>query len=320
MKSITTLVLYLIALSAFAQNPCDDLTILSVQYSPFTDTVIVVEVTNTGDEIFSYPGFVLTDSDGDTLAQEIVNYFGIGQQSVHHLYVRPGIASPLDVFTGTLELYSGFFDTFECSWQIDQSMCIAEPCDSVVLGFDNWGGALVLGDFAWSLSDTLGTEVESGTFTLTTDQQNWNHSLCVEASVYDYIVTALGQPTGGGPTMLVSSGTWYGAASISQYFEWENTNTMRFPFFLHCTENGSLGLAPEEETSKVLVTQNRGQVTFTLSEPITELVAFDLGGRRIGQWNPNVTAFTLPIILRNGLYVMQLHTALGVNTVKVVSP
>ncbi len=61
--------------TAFAQGPCDALNLVSVGYSPFTDTVIVVSVENNNTtEIFDYPGFVLIDSNGDTVAQEIVNY------------------------------------------------------------------------------------------------------------------------------------------------------------------------------------------------------------------------------------------------------
>ena len=44
-----------------AQDPCNDLVLNSIRYSPFSDTVIVVEVTNNGSELFDHPGFVRSE-------------------------------------------------------------------------------------------------------------------------------------------------------------------------------------------------------------------------------------------------------------------
>jgi hypothetical protein len=61
-----------------AQNPCDLIGITDVRYDAFSDTAILVQVVNNSPEIFSYPGFILFDTEGDTLAREQVNFFGIG--------------------------------------------------------------------------------------------------------------------------------------------------------------------------------------------------------------------------------------------------
>ena len=82
MKRIFLLLGILTSLVAFGQDPCDDLLITSVQYSPFTDTVIVVQVENNSSSGFQYPGFVLISTNGDTVAKEQVDLFGIGQESV----------------------------------------------------------------------------------------------------------------------------------------------------------------------------------------------------------------------------------------------
>ena len=131
MKKAILFPILLFATVLFGQDPCDDLSFVSIQYSPFTDTIINVHVENAGAEIFSYPGFVLLAPNGDTLAKEMVNYFGIGAESVHSLDVRDGVHDPLTDFTGTLELHTGFYDVLACDWQLNQSLCADTPCDSL---------------------------------------------------------------------------------------------------------------------------------------------------------------------------------------------
>ena len=195
MKRILSLFLF-ISLVSFtkAQSPCDDLNFISIGYSPFTDTVVVVAVENNSTtEIFDYPGFILINTNGDTVAKEIVNYFGIGAQSVHLLQVRPGVQDPLQDFNGALQLYSGFYSDFECEWQLNETLCTENECDSIILAFENYGGALVLGDFAWSLFDSTETVLESGTFTMEAQGQHWEKRLCLPKGMYSYTLAALGQ-------------------------------------------------------------------------------------------------------------------------------
>jgi hypothetical protein len=72
-----------------AATACDSLILASVQGSPFSDSLLTVHVFNSTSTLFDYPGFILLDGDGDTLAQEVVNYFGIGQETWHSLAVSP---------------------------------------------------------------------------------------------------------------------------------------------------------------------------------------------------------------------------------------
>jgi len=320
MRNLLLLPLLLSVATAAAQDPCDALSILSVRYSPFTDSVIIVEVVNNGEEIFSYPGFVLINSDGDTLALETVNYFGIGQQSVHHLAVRPGIAGPADVFQGVLELYSGFFDTHECSWAMDEVLCVTEACADMVIGFENWGGAMVLGDFTFSVTDSTGAEVAAGAFTMTAEEQYWQHTLCLPPGIYIYRVTSLSEPSGGGPTMTVASGEWFGSAGISQPFLWfdEMSFDLEVPFYLHCMEAGTVS-SPTPGRAHIPVTVAYDHTLTLLRHPqgITSVTIIGMDGRRIGTWHPAHTVFALPDGLAAGLYVAQVTTGGGAQLVKV---
>ncbi|MCF8257204.1 MAG: T9SS type A sorting domain-containing protein [Flavobacteriales bacterium] len=320
MRNLLLLPLLLSVATAVAQDPCDDLDILSVRYSPFTDTVIIVEVANNGEEIFSYPGFVLINSDGDTLALETVNYFGIGQQSVHHLTVRPGIAAPTDVFQGVLELYSDFFNMQECSWAMDSVLCVTEECEGLVIGFENWGGALVLGDFTFALTDSTGSEVAAGAFTMTAEEQYWQQTICLRPGSYTYSVTALGEPSGGGPTMTVASGPWFGSAGMSQPFPWYDALSfdMEVPFYLHCMDSGTVS-TPTLGAARAPVTVAYDPTLTLLSHPqgITSVTLIGMDGRHMGTWHPGHTVFALPDGLPAGLYVAQVTTREGKQLVKV---
>jgi hypothetical protein len=71
-------------------------------------------VKNTNIDIISYPGFIMFNSNGDTLAKELVNYFGIGwTYQLHELNIINPIDLPLN---GYLELHSLFYDTLVCTF------------------------------------------------------------------------------------------------------------------------------------------------------------------------------------------------------------
>ncbi|MEI2825911.1 MAG: hypothetical protein V9F04_05505 [Dermatophilaceae bacterium] len=74
---------------------CDSLLINSISWDPFGDTAIVLSASNNSATLFDYPGFILFDDQGDTLAKETVNYFGISQgPQTHYLIVQPGATIP----------------------------------------------------------------------------------------------------------------------------------------------------------------------------------------------------------------------------------
>jgi hypothetical protein len=51
---------------------------------PDNTNILHLEASNLSDDIFSYPGFVLYNTVGDTIAKETVNYFGIGWNYQSH--------------------------------------------------------------------------------------------------------------------------------------------------------------------------------------------------------------------------------------------
>lgn len=307
MKNLTILLFLLFTYSAIAQTACDSVDVVSIKYSPFTDTIIVVHVLNNNqNEIYDYPGFVILDDNGDTVAVETVNYFGIGQESVHSLNVRPGVHNPSNNFNGSLELYSGFYDTFECEWDLDQSLCSDQPCDSVIIGFQNWGGALVAGDFAWTVEDESAALVDSGSFTMTTNNQYWFYGLCLEPGFYTYGLTALTPPSGGGPTLTVSTSTSFASPTMSAPLDWFNDPgaEIEFPFFEFC-DQGPNGVETQGTASEIQVLRKGNQVSLSHQELIKTIEIFTVDGKLVLAESPNSSTYYIPEWLESGVFVLR---------------
>ena len=318
MKYFVLFALACSSLFAMAQNPCDDLVINSVKYNPFTDTTIIISVENNTPVLFDYPGFVLINAAGDTVAKEQVNYFGIGQESIHTLQVFAGVQDPSDNFVGDMELHTGFYDTLYCSWPMDQSLCSASPCDSLILGFQNWGGALVTGDFAWSVQDDEGALVDSGSFTMVVENQYWFYGLCLEPGNYTYSLTALTPPSGGGPTLTVSPSTTFASPTMSMALDWFNqvSTDLTFPFYIFCAESPS-SITNNARNMNLKFLRNGGIITVQASTQITELELFGMDGKLLHTEVVNAQQVDLPTSLSAGLYIVKVATTEGVLSSKV---
>ena len=319
MKHLFTFSFFLFSLSANAQTVCDSLDFVSVKYNPFTDSVIVVHVENNNtSEIFDYPGFVLLDANDDTLAKETVNYFGIGEESVHSLEVRSGVHNPLDNFEGTLQLYSDFYGTFECEWDIDQSLCADVPCDSVILGFQNWGGALVLGDFAWRVEDESAALVDSGSFTMEANDQYWFRAMCLEPGTYSYSLTALTPPSGGGPTLTVSTSTTFASPNMSVPLDWFNDPgaEIEFPFFQFCAESPN-GIVSNEQKPNVTIHRKGNNLVVNSEMPIQQFELISMDGKLLHSSSPKTTRVVFQKPISNGLFVVRVITEEGATSRKV---
>lgn len=215
-------------------EPCDHLLITSVKWHAFSDTAIVVHAQNTdmSGELFDYPSFILFDSNGDTLAKETVNFFGIGPDSWHILRVQDGATLPINTFDGTLELWTGFTSDLACSWDMTFDLCPAS-CATFMPSMGNYGGALVLGTFNWEVFDDAGT-VASGLFVMTTTEQYVSDSLCLPPGEYQMMVSPTGPPTGGAPMYFATDQSGYG----SQLWpvEWSLPVALPVHFYLPCAD------------------------------------------------------------------------------------
>ena len=300
------------SLTVFAQDPCDDVSLLSVKYNAFTDTVIIVHLENNSVAGFQYPGFVMINETGDTVAREQVDLFGIGQESVHQLQVRGGVQNPLENFVGDIELHTGYYDVLACSWDLDQSLCLDGSCDSLIIGFENYGGALVMGDFTWSVQDDMGYVAESGQFTMVAEVQSWRYGLCLAPGNYTYTLDALTAPSGGGPTLTASTSRNYFGPTLTKPLDWFNDpgTELEVPFFTFCTESPS-GIGEEGlNDSAVSLLFDRASKSLNSSEVMQEVKVYSVLGELVYQSNPLSKTFNISE-LTTGTYIAVATTSEG---------
>ena len=106
---------------------CDSILITNFDYTPDSLNRISLFAANANMDLISYPGFVVLNHFGDTMAKETVNYFGIGffpQQ--HFLDVYQPITNP---FAGTIELHSWFYDSLRCVFPFTLDTTLSEMND-----------------------------------------------------------------------------------------------------------------------------------------------------------------------------------------------
>jgi hypothetical protein len=112
------LIIVIIILPVFlqAQNipACDSLVIECCSFDVTQNTVTLI-ASNYSSYLFDYPGFILYNSDMDTVAIETVNYFGISTEQPHILNIIHPFELP---FAGILELYVLFYDSLTCTFEV----------------------------------------------------------------------------------------------------------------------------------------------------------------------------------------------------------
>lgn len=258
--------------------PCDQLEIASVQWHAFTDTAIVVHVQNNGPVGFDYPGFILFDASGDTLAKETVSFFALAGDSWHVLRVMDGATIPSTPFTGALELWTGFTTELACSWAMAFELCPPPPCAPVLLTLGNFGPLPAFGSFSWTLMDATSTTVASGIFGLGGGSQFIQAEQCLEPGEYVFVVAPLGPPSLGSDIRFGVSSPG-GLSSPSQPVSWSLPVPLNFSFYAPCTDGINV-IAPKPARGLRIMQQDR-MVSVERADglPLGLLEAFDAQGR-----------------------------------------
>lgn len=112
-----------------AQNSpaCDSIYISNFRF----DTIpgqLALEGANESSLAINYPGFIFFDTNMDTLAREVVDYFIMGNlPTTYKLVIKNPINLPQ---SGFLSVYGGFYDTLYCTWPVvlqDTPLTINKP-------------------------------------------------------------------------------------------------------------------------------------------------------------------------------------------------
>lgn len=263
-------------------NSCDLLTIASVQWQAFADTAIVVHVLNGGSDIFDYPNFILFNANGDTLAKETVNFFGIAQESWHFLRIMPGAMIPSAPFFGTLELWRNFTTELACSWSSTFDLCPPPPCSTLMPTIQNFGGALAIGTYGWTIYDDVGQVITEGTLVMTATEQYDTDTVCLVPGHYSMSCVPFDPPTGGQPYFGVMTDGWISGPNAPVPFD--VPFLLEFDFLAPCSD-GANAIDAIEPDQDVVITQQGSSIHIRNSsgQILGPITVFDAQGRLLDQ-------------------------------------
>jgi hypothetical protein len=278
MKKLVQLFILSVAFisKAFGQSPCDSLT-TDAKYSAFTDTLVEINVINTGSSFFSYPGFILYNASMDTVAKETVNLFGIGPVSNHVLKVYPGM--PLtNAFNSTLQLYTNMYSSLSCTWNKPVDLC-PTACVNIFLRLENADSTIVTGTTNWSLMNGS-SPVASGSFLLDNITQYDEDTICVMPGNYSLNVSPGNMTLGGQPFFSVLQNQFSNVPHPKAFYIHTN---QQLPFILY--QRCFINSVAEQARSSFGVNQDGSQVTVLNPKSLQGTISlYDINGRKINSW------------------------------------
>jgi len=285
---------------------CADLDLISIQWSTFSDTAVTVHVTNatTG---FDYPGFILFDANGDTLAKETVGLFAIGNDSWHTLTIHPDADIPSGAFSGTVELWTGFYSDLACSWERTIDLCPSNECTTVYPTINNFGNGLAIGTCTWSIADDGGV-VAQGQFELTPELQSDQDETCLPPGAYEMTVVFDQAPTEG-QLMVGIAGDGF-TQGPSQYLLFGDPAPMPFDLLAQCSD-GTNSIAEVNGSSQLVVITT--EVTILLRDvtgaPLGTVILCDALGKEIAHTKTGNDRVEFEVAA-DGLYLVRTDSAI----------
>ena len=109
---------FLVFTRASHAQTCELLTLDGVWLDPFNNQQINVLCSNESwDEIYSYPSWLMRDLEGNVIAEEQVEYFGISGASFHRMVPTNPWPDNADSMPVTMELWTGFGEALACSFE-----------------------------------------------------------------------------------------------------------------------------------------------------------------------------------------------------------
>lgn len=298
---------------------CDSLDLLGVQWSPFNAGHIEVMVANGSSDLFNYPAFVLLDDQGDTLAVEQPNYFGIGGgPQIHTLVVHPGGQVPAGPFQATLHLWTYFFDTLACELPVTVDLCPTVPCVPVQVHLGNFGGASVSGLFDWNVLDTGGNAVASGVLELGTPQFD-TATVCLPPGEY-VLAMVQPQPMGGQLQYGVNAGPLGSSILSEPFLAGGAVNELPFTLYGECINPGQSIPAPPEARG-LHVHQEAGRLIVSAGAPMGQVELVDVQGRSCARVREGGTRAVFEVgALASGVFLVRAGVGDTMLTRRVIVP
>ena len=293
------------------QNACDSLQI-EVQFDAFNDSLIVVKVKNNSSQLFSYPGFVIIDNNGDTIAKEQVNFFGISSESTHYLQLNSNTFNTAE-FGGKLELWSGFFTTLECSYNMNFNLC-PDACEEYYIYLGNFGGSLATGSMDWEITDSNSTAVISGKLFLTDSTQNEVDTVCLLPGGYNLKFKNSPGLTGGQVVLGIAHMNLFSSVNINYT---GSDTSLSLNLFERCT-TGTFISSPEKNKGIKIYSSNDYIKIINNNKEDWIASVYTISGQLT--WKGNIKEGDNSIFLSHlpsGIYIVEAHNSHEISTQKV---
>lgn len=291
-----------------AQSPCDSIAVVSVSYAPFNDTAMHVVLRHSGAQFLSYPRAWLVDQAADTVAREGLTLFGLSgpTESMHYLHLDPGTAVPPTPFSGeVLFFFSDIDGDHYCSLPVNTPLCPAACMPLQVFVYPHFG-SVTNAVFPWSMRDSTGTAVGTGTLNIDEGVLQDIDSLCLTPGPYTLHVE---QPVPAGEAFQVGvvqlgflSGTPVATLPAG------GTVDVPFNYYPSCFERHT-GLVEPEPAAPVISLHDR-MLTITHPEqrPLGDITLFDATGRCVARASAKSSSLSMDLAsLAAGVHLIRVH-------------
>ncbi|HMC97380.1 MAG TPA: hypothetical protein VKG92_07005 [Flavobacteriales bacterium] len=310
------LMVLLLPLALPAQDDCATLSIASIHYSPFTDTIVEVRVLNSASFGFNEPSLVLYDGNGDTLAWSYWDFFVIGPDQTFLLPLAADANVPVGFFDATVEVWTYSNSTLACTlYPPYTNLCPSGPCAAV---YPSVIGAPSGHQVDWNVTDAEGDTVATGTMVVPAGGSQTRDTLCLPPGAYSLgmeDVTGIAQ----GASFYMLGSQWW-AAPTSPHVLLESGGVSSFVFYEACiTDQNSI---PEIDPDVMDVSIVNGQLR--VSRPngtsLRQVQLMDTAGRLLRTASGNGTVFIVNIAdLPPGVLMVTATDAAGMHSARSIA-
>lgn len=184
MKRLLTILSMAASIGMIAQDPCSQLTI-DVQLNPLNSNFIRVYVQNSSTEIFSYPGFRIYDEDNNLIGEELVNLFGIGEESIHDIEHTLGEIQAGEAYTLSLELWTGFYESMACTFEDEFVLVPEDECANIGLTTSQIWGMEAQENYLVSIMDLEGNSFFDAVYEFPNENLTYFDEICLPQGCYE---------------------------------------------------------------------------------------------------------------------------------------
>ncbi|MBK8339510.1 MAG: hypothetical protein IPK99_05625 [Flavobacteriales bacterium] len=276
LRAFATVCVAASSLGASCQS-CTDLNITSVTYSAFYDSLIEVRLLNSGPISWNYPSLIVYDANNDTLAFHEADLFALTTDQTIVLPLADGATIPTGPINGTIELWTGFNTTLECTFAVTIDLCPAAPCVPLRPFLFTNNATVAPANIAWHLEDSVGTTVANGVFHLDSTHTYVNDSACLAPGSFSMVI----DPAWTDAEHLyfgVGTSAWNAPTLQAHLLD---TSTISFTLLEACMEGTNA--IPEEATPSIRMILVDGMLTISTAqdEPLGRVDLYDMRGTQV---------------------------------------